>query len=156
MTYQNAAQSYQLDTARAASPIGGVVALFDTIIRDFQRASAAIAAGNVETRVRQLNHALTVIAELQGVLDYERGGIAAARFRRFYEVTRSLIMEANLRATQDAIQELIALYTPVRQAWRTIDQKAPAGEVRQAARASVAEPAPQSQDFASTGSRWDA
>ncbi len=46
MNNQNAAQSYQLDTddRGVASPIGGVVALFDTIIRDFQRASASIAA----------------------------------------------------------------------------------------------------------------
>jgi flagellar secretion chaperone FliS len=156
MNNQNAAQSYQMDTARGASPIGGVVALFDTIIRDFQRASAAIAAGNVEARVRQLNHALTVIAELQGVLDYERGGVAAARFRRFYEVTRGLIMEANIRGTDESLQELIALYTPVRQAWRTIDQRVPAGEASQPARARVPEQQANAEDFATPGSRWDA
>jgi flagellar secretion chaperone FliS len=156
MTHQNAAHSYEMDNARGASAIGGIVALFDTIIRDFQRASVAIAAGNIEIRVRQLNHALTVIAELQGVLDYQRGGIAAKRFERFYEVTRGLIMEANLRGTQESLRELIALYTPVRQAWRTIDQRMPPSEAHSPAPVRASGQSARAEDFATPSSRWDA
>jgi len=71
-------------------------------------------------------------------------------------VTRGLIMEANLRGTQESLQELIALYTPVRQAWRTIDQRVPAGEARQTSRKSVPEQTTNAEDFATPGSRWDA
>ena len=152
---QTAAQSYQLETARSASPIGGVVALFETILRDFRRASAAIAAGNIEARVAQLNHALTVIAELQGVLDFERGGVAAKRFLRFYQVSRGLILEANLRGTEESIQALIAMYTPVCQAWKTIDGRVPAGEYRQPTRKTgPGEPTAAAEPAARA--RWDA
>jgi flagellar protein FliS len=155
MSQPNAAESYQLDAARAATPIGGVVALYETIIRDLRRASGAIAAGNVEARVAQLNHALTVIAELQGVLDYQRGGIAAKRFRRFYEITRGLILEANLRGTQESLEELISLFNPVCRAWKTIDKKIPAGEFRQPTLSnSPVDHA--AADPATTASRWDA
>jgi flagellar secretion chaperone FliS len=127
----NVADSYQRETARGASAIGGVVALYDTILRDFRRASAAVAAGNVEARVFELNHALTIIGELNGVLDYQRGGEAAKRFQHFYEVTRGLILEANLRSTLESLEHLIALYSPVRQAWKKIDSQIFSGEPRQ-------------------------
>jgi flagellar secretion chaperone FliS len=156
MSHRNPAESYQMDAARAATPVGGVVALYETIVRDFRRASAAIAAGNVEARVTQLNHALTVIAELQGVLDFERGGIAARRFLRFYEITRGLIMEANIRGTQESLQELIALYSPVCQAWKTIDQRVPAGEFRQPRCNGAPMETVPSAEPAPTGGRWNA
>jgi flagellar secretion chaperone FliS len=154
---RNAAQFYQQDNAQGASAIGGVVALYDTILRDLQRATASLAAGNIEARVLQLNHALLVIGELHGVLDYERGGEAARRFSRFFEVTRGMILEANLRCTAESLQQLIDLFSPVRQAWRTVDQKLPATEIRQAARSAppAAFNAPETDTVKSSGT-WAA
>jgi flagellin-specific chaperone FliS len=42
------------------------------------------------------NHALMVIGELQGVLDFERGGEAARRLQSFYKVTRAMTSEATI------------------------------------------------------------
>jgi len=115
--------SYQQAAARGATPIGQVIALYDTILRDFVRALAALQAGDVETRVFELNHALLVIAHLQSVLNHERGGEAAKYFDRFYYVTRGMIVEANIRATPEAIEELINLYGGLREAWYQAEQK---------------------------------
>jgi flagellar protein FliS len=150
----NAADSYQRETARGASAIGGVVALYDTILRDFRRASAAVAAGNIETRVFELNHALTVIGELNGVLDYQKGGEAATRFQNFYEVTRGLILEANLRSSQESLDRLIALYSPVRQAWGKIDGLVPSGQPRQASPAELHHSPP--DNLAEKSAKWNA
>jgi flagellar protein FliS len=150
----NAAQHYQQETARGASAIGGVVALYDTILRDFRRASAAVAAGNIEARVYELNHALTVIGELHGVLDYQRGGEAAKRFQHFYEVTRGLILQANLRSTLESLEHLIALYSPVRQAWKKIDGQMFSGEPRQAPPA--ASHHPEAADQSENSAKWKA
>jgi flagellar protein FliS len=109
--------------AQGASPVGQVVLLYDTILRDFSRAMAAEAAGDIEGRVNQLNHALTVIAHLQSVLDFEQGGEAAKRFESFYNVTRELIIQANAKASGDSIEQLIAAYSKVRQAWSQADKK---------------------------------
>ena len=122
------ASTYQMASARGASPIGLVVSLFDTILRDFRRAQAAFENGDVETRVFELNHALTVVAHLQSVLDRERGGEAATRLARFYEVTRPMILETNIRPTAAAFQNLLNLYTSLRQAWKEVEQKTPAGQ----------------------------
>jgi flagellar protein FliS len=117
--------SYQQASARGATPIGQVIALYDTILRDFVRALAALQGGDVETRVFELNHSLLVIAHLQSVLDHERGGEAAKYFDRFYSITRGMIVEANIRGTPESLEELINLFGGLREAWFQAEQKLP-------------------------------
>jgi flagellar protein FliS len=128
MANNGAASSYQQASANGASPVGLVVSLYDTILRDFRRALAAIDAGNVESRVFELNHSLTVVAHLQSVLNHEAGGQAAARLASFYNVTRAMILEANVQTSREAIQKLIELYTSLRQAWQQVEQQQPAAQ----------------------------
>ena len=82
MKDSGAISAYQQSSVRGASAVGLIVALYDTILRDFRRALEAFDAGSVEARVSELNHALTVIAHLKNVLDHEKGGEAAAHFAR--------------------------------------------------------------------------
>jgi flagellar protein FliS len=133
------ASTYQQDSARGASPVGLIVSLYDTILRDFRRAQVAFEAGNIEARVFELNHALTVVAHLQSILDRERGGEAAPRFARFYEVTRGMILEANVRPSTESLQSLINMYTSLRQAWHEADRNL-APSVPETARPAVPEP----------------
>jgi flagellar protein FliS len=125
MTNYDPTLSYQQAAARGASPVGQVVALYDTILRDFLRALAALQADDVETRVFELNHALLVIGHLQSVLNFEHGSDAAKQFARFYEVTRTMIVEANIRATPESLEELIDLYGGLREAWYQAEQLLP-------------------------------
>jgi len=98
------------------------VKLYDRILEDFRRASEANAAKHVERRVASLNHALLIIAELEGVLDFERGGVVARHLQGFYRIARSLIVEANIRATQESIERLTAYFMPLRQAWQKVEE----------------------------------
>jgi flagellar protein FliS len=119
----SAASAYQLSSARGASPVGLVVALYDTILRDLRRALAAVEAGDVEARVFELNHAITVIAHLRDVLDRQRGAEAASRLARFYELTHAMILEANVSGSRAAIQKLLDLYGGVRNAWEQAERQ---------------------------------
>ena len=123
MSKNSPASAYQQSSARGASPVGVVVALYDTLLRDFRRALAAQDAGQVETRVFELNHALTVIAHLRGALDRQRGGEAADRFSRLYDVTHSLILEANVSGSRQTLLKLLDMYTGLRQAWEQADRQ---------------------------------
>jgi flagellar protein FliS len=109
--------AYQQNAVQGASPVGLVVALYDTIIRDFRRAMDAMDRGDVETRVNELNHALTVIAHLKSVLDHQGGGEAASRFDHFYEVTRGMVLNANVRASKDTLAKLVDMFSSTRSAW---------------------------------------
>jgi flagellar protein FliS len=122
---KEATLSYQQAAARGASPIGEIVALYDTILRDFGRALIALKSRDIEARVFELNHAIAVIGHLQSVLDHDRGGEPAKHFERFYNITRAMIVQANAKATPESLEELIALYGSVRQAWHQLDQRLP-------------------------------
>ncbi len=167
MDNNSPASVYQQLAARAASPVGLVVSLYDTILRDFRRAQAALVAGNVERRVFELNHALTVIAHLQSVLNHERGGEAAKHFEHFYQVTRAMILDANVRCTPESLQELIDMYTSLRQAWQQIEPQSAATQsvpsqpsVPQSISAPTQKPTPLnsagSQPEAPRSSNWNA
>jgi flagellin-specific chaperone FliS len=89
-----------------------------------------------------------VIAELQSVLDHAQGGEAAKRLDGFYNVTRGLIFEANLRSKPEQLQRLIDLYLPVRQAWKKATEEMSEGH----ASAAVATPNPVRSAFANAAS----
>jgi flagellar protein FliS len=118
MSHSGIISAYQQNSVRGASPVGLVLALYDTILRDFRRAQEAMDRGNVETRVLELNHALTVIAHLKSVLDHERGGEAAAQFNVFYEITRGMILSVNVNSSRDTLLKLIEMFSSMRQAWQ--------------------------------------
>jgi flagellar protein FliS len=123
MRSKNAVATYHQVSAHGGSPLGMIVSLYDTILRDFRRAQAALDAGMVETRVFELNHAVDVIGHLEGVLDHKRGGEAAKRLEGFYRITRGMILAANVEPSRASIEALIELYAPVRQAWQEAERK---------------------------------
>src|SRR5215469_1701654 len=120
-----AARAYREAAVLGATPVGLVVILFDTLLDDLQRACAAISAGNIEERVKELNHALAVVGELQGSLNMEQGGDFAARMNRYYELARVRIMDANISASIPGIQKLASELHILRDAWSTVDTRVP-------------------------------
>jgi len=123
LTQSEVAGLYTQGHAHGASPLGLIVALYDTILRDLSRAGEAITQGNVEKRTFELNHALRVIAELENVLDFERGGDAAKKLKNFYEVTRGMILDASIKQSREAISQLWDIFATVRKAWNEAEQK---------------------------------
>jgi flagellar secretion chaperone FliS len=119
----HATSSYRQAAARGATPVGQVVVLYDTILRDFFRALAALKAGHIEARVKELNHAINVIGYLLGVLDYERGGRAARQLGMVYRASIATIVKANAQVAPGQIEELIEMYGELRQAWYEADRK---------------------------------
>jgi flagellar secretion chaperone FliS len=114
---------YSQGTARGATQLGLVVALYDTIVRDLRRANEAIVQKNIEKRTFEMNHALRVIAELENVLDFENGRKAAKKLKQFYTVTRGMILDAGVHDSAAEVNRLIEIFGTVRQAWQQADEK---------------------------------
>lgn len=123
MNSRDAASTYHQSTAVGASPVGNIVALYDTILRDFHRALAAIDSGDIAARVNATNHALLVIGELQGVLDFARGGDAARHLNSFYIVMRALLTEAGVTASREKFLDLSAKFARLRSAWSQAENR---------------------------------
>ena len=124
MNTHNSALAYRQSTALGASPVGQVVSLYDTILRDLHRANDSLATGQVEQRVAAVNHALLVIGELQGVLDFERGGEPARNLESFYKAARNLILQASMKGSAETFQEVISMVMRIRTAWAQIERNA--------------------------------
>ena len=164
MSGRDSAFAYHQSTAFGASAVGQIVALYDTILRDMHRAIAALDGSQVEERVNATNHALTVIGELQGVLDFERGGEPARNLSDFYTVSRSLITEGSVSSSREKLKEVIAMFTRLRAAWSQAEPKlgpsGPTQEFRITSRPQAAispDSADQAEDAAlSSNGRWSA
>jgi flagellar secretion chaperone FliS len=162
MSTPDSASAYHQSTAVGASAVGQVVALYDTILRDFHRAIAAIASEHIEQRVNAGNHALMVIGELQGVLDFERGGEAARRLQSFYKVTRAMTLEANVRSSREKFLELISMFARLRAAWSKIERTVGFSEpterlrIRSRSEGTFSQSEPSGENSGSPGGRWSA
>jgi flagellar secretion chaperone FliS len=122
MNARDSAYAYFRSTASGATAVGQVVALYDIIVRDLRRALEAIGAKQIEARVNAANHALMVIGELQGVLDFERGGETARNLDRFYSVARVMLTDASIHSSSETFHELIAMFARLRRAWSQVER----------------------------------
>jgi flagellar protein FliS len=122
MNQRQIAGQYRQSSTQGVNRVGLVVRLYDAILEDLRRAREAIRTGEIERRVQCVNHALLILAELESVLDQERGGQVARHLEGFYRVTRAMIVEANVRASDAPFARLMELFLPVRQAWQQAEQ----------------------------------
>ncbi len=165
MSAHDSAFAYHQTGAFGASPVGQVVALYDTILRDLHRAIAAIDDGQIEKRCNAINHALTVIGELQGVLDFERGGEPARCLNSFYNVTRAMVTEAGVMSSREKLKELTAMFVRLRAAWSQVEralgpssEATPEFRISSKPQAAVSQnvPVPPEKPAGPGGGRWSA
>jgi len=116
-TTVDARRIYQDSLIQGATPIELVILLYDSAIHDLQGALAAMHSGDIPTRTANVSHAFMVLQQLQGTLDFERGGSAARQFEHFYNLVRAKVLEAQMRGSQDLMQEQVRYFTEVRDCW---------------------------------------
>jgi len=98
-----------------------VICLYEQAIEDLRRAVIALEKGDIEGRTRGINHALMVIAQLQGSLDMERGGEVARNLERFYSTVRSGLVEAQLKQSGRILEQQISQLATVHEAWLEVE-----------------------------------
>jgi flagellar protein FliS len=126
MTSSHAARAYQQNSAFGAGPVHLIVLLYDAALRSLHRAVQAIEAHDIEKRTRALNHVLEITAELQGSLDFERGGEVARNLSGFYAAVQRQVLDASVRNSRATVETLIAEFTSLREAWAEVDRAHPA------------------------------
>ena len=119
----NPANEYRKRAVEGASPVGLVVLLYGGAVTNLMRAIAAVEAGNVEKRVLELNKALAIIAQLQGTLDFEKGGAVAAQLDKFYHVMRSQILEASMKNSKPLLEDLVKHMSSLKEAWQQVERE---------------------------------
>ena len=101
MKSPNAALAYREASSLGASPVGVIVLLYDRLARDIHAAIAAMKSNEVEARSSHINHALLILQQLQGSLDFAAGGAAARQLDIFYSHVRGKLLEAQIRQSPE-------------------------------------------------------
>lgn len=114
--------SYRETSARGANPVRLVICLYEQAIEDLRRALLALEKGQIEIRTKQINHALMVIAQLEGSLDMQQGGEVAQNLAKFYAILRRGLTEAQMKQSATLLQEQIAQLVTVHEAWLEVER----------------------------------
>lgn len=119
---RNPARDYLHFTASSATSVGLVLLLYDVALESLHCALRALAEGKTEQRTAELNRAVTVLGELQGSLDFARGGEVALWLGRFYSRARGKLLEAHIKASEEILRQLAAEFLSLREAWQQVEQ----------------------------------
>jgi len=113
---------YREAAVRGASAVQLVILLYEQAIEDVRRALAALHRCDIETRTREINHALKVIGELQGSLNMDLGGTVAGNLQRFYNQVRTGLIEAHAKQSARLLEEQISLLVDLREVWAEVER----------------------------------
>ena len=160
MRSNHIARQYRELAVKSATPVGLVIFLYDFAIEALLRASREIDAGNIEGRTAELNYCLSVISELQHSLNFDEGGEVAKRLMDLYDVSRTKILEANIKSSKEIIERLAQVLASIREAWQVVEEKS-AGKTgaelaAEAPRTAPAAPSPAPPEGEESNLRWSA
>jgi flagellar secretion chaperone FliS len=114
--------SYREVAVTGASPVRLVVCLYEQAIEDLRQAVLALEKGDIEGRTRKINHAITVLGQLQGSLDMVRGGDVARNLERFYNLVRTGIVDAQFKQSARILEQQISQLVLVYEAWLEVER----------------------------------
>jgi flagellar protein FliS len=119
----DAIQAYRESEITGDNPVHLVVLLYDQLLRDLQRALDAFRKQDIERRCGELNHALVVLAQLQGSLNLDGGGEAAQSLDRFYDLVRENLLRASMEGSAALLEKQWRNILGVREAWLEVERR---------------------------------
>ena len=108
----------------SATPHGLVTLLFDGFFAAVHRAKGALHQQDVAGKCQAIGHALRIVDEgLKSALNLQAGGKLATDLSDLYAYVCMRLTQANSHSDLAALDECIALMTPLQQAWRDIGDR---------------------------------
>ncbi|MDF0675083.1 MAG: flagellar export chaperone FliS [Nitrospira sp.] len=111
---------YQQTQVMTSSRVQVVVLLYDAAIQSIELARGGIESNNLREKGRFLGRAISIIGELNSVLDFEQGGEIAHSLHRLYEYMLSELVTANARNDARRLDGPLRCMTTLREGWLEI------------------------------------
>lgn len=100
---------------------GGLLLLvFEGGMRFLRLTREALAAGDLPRMATHLDRAQAIVTELRGTLDYDAGGTIARDLARLYDFMLVHLGEAYARRSLRHVDEVLAVFGTITDAYRTI------------------------------------
>lgn len=121
----NAYKTVGVNTAvESATPHKLILMLYDGLLRHLRLSKAHMQKGELGAKANSLSKAISIIDQgLRAALDEEKGGDIAQNLRALYDYSERQLVVANARNDESKIDEVIALFEPLRAAWHGIGQQ---------------------------------
>ena len=100
-----------------------VISLYEGAIDAVSRARENLRQCDIEARTRHINKAVQILTELLGSLDHEKGREVSANLSRLYGYMIGKLVEANVRQSAEALNEVETLLKNLLEAWRVVAEK---------------------------------
>ena len=114
------AQQYQQTQILTSSRVQIVVLLYDAAIQSIELTRRAIETNNLPDKARFIGRAISIVGELDSVLDYEQGGDIAKSLHRLYDYVLSELVEANAKHMSARLDGPARCLMTLREAWREV------------------------------------
>jgi flagellar protein FliS len=104
-----------------ADPHRLVLMLFEGALAAIAQARLKLSAGDVAARGKAISKAISIVQDgLRSSLDVQKGGELAERLNALYEYVIMRLLEANVHARQDALDEAAHLISELHAGWAAI------------------------------------
>lgn len=113
--------AYRKTTAEAAGGLGLLIALFDTLAGDLQRAARAQRNADVGGRCREIHHALLILGMLEDWVSRGPGGQLADELIEFYSSLRRNLISAQAGQSAEQIDQQMTRVLNLREQWQRIE-----------------------------------
>ena len=134
-------QAYRQNDVLQASPTELVVMLYDRAILNLKVACDRLREGHLKKKGKLVCQAVDIIAELQAVLDKDRGGEIAVKLDQLYTYMLQRITVGNYENDPAPLSEVIRLLEELQQGWKGLAQQLAGGAQMPAGYAKPAAPA---------------
>ena len=114
------AMQYQQTQIMTSSNVQLIVLLYDAAIQSIESAKAGIESRNLREKGRTIGKAISIVGELNSVLDFERGGSIATSLRRLYDYMLAELVTANVRNDARYLDGPLRCLVTLREAWREV------------------------------------
>jgi flagellar protein FliS len=118
---------YQAVQIRTSSPGDVLLALYDGIFKFLQVAKHSMRSGNVARSGEALSRAHAIVSELYGSLDHSQYPELCKNLAKLYDFCLTRLTHANRHRDANAIDEVMRLLAPVREANREAVKRVAAG-----------------------------
>jgi flagellar protein FliS len=108
---------YVTDSVETMSPARLLVALYDRLALDLDRADSAIVANDIAGAHNALVHAQDIVSELLNTLDFDAWP-AGVQLASVYEYVIEQLIKANVHKDGAIVTECREIIEPLRDAWR--------------------------------------
>ncbi|MHC4727069.1 MAG: flagellar export chaperone FliS [Planctomycetota bacterium] len=112
--------TYQDNAVNTQSKGRLIVMLYDGAIKFMRLAIMEMEKENYEAKGRYINKALSIINELNAVLDADAGGEIASNLRKLYLFMVNHLNQANIKCDPQMVREVIKLMEELNRGWKAI------------------------------------